>query len=592
MQLAQSLFVIVTTAFQGVPEMSKFHAVLFGLLSAAVAGCGDSAVDQPVESASFSTPVAPMAAELIDGSTGLELIGGLSLDFSSTRLSELELRINPEESVRTVEITLGTVRIRDDSAPFLFTRDDGLLFEPGLNELIVAGFNADGRLVQASTLVFFIVVDEGTENPAPPDAPEIPAPPPVTSSVAIDRIELRELNGGAFIRELGNGDTIDRSSLPLMFEVVTTGDVESVTFESNGTPIHIENGAPWQDRLARYPVGSNVLRFVPWTEDGGKGDAGQSFELTVTITDDGSSDPVDVPVVPPTSPAMPDPDFVLTEDYDRSQYRPGMSGSQVFDAYEASWTIDNCGWSGTTITGSGRNAYPVLFESRLGGSSWYGGTWTSNIPQNTEWTYTYRCDGKYSGNSTAILFRGEGTVVDVRMDGVWDGIRFDSADGTGVLRDSWLSNCRDDGIEADRGTNLEVENVLFDNCFVGISSTPDSNMTSKRTIRLNNVLINLGNYNYNGTTMPSVFLKYTSNSPRTEIHNSVFAFSADSFINNQRMVHAWNKTTSCSNNQLLWTSDAPFPDDFPAPPSCFEVIEGAAARQVWNAHRDDFISRW
>lgn len=177
------------------------------------------------------------------------------------------------------------------------------------------------------------------------------------------------------------------------------------------------------------------------------------------------------------------------------------------------------------------------------------------------------------------------------MDGAWDAVRFDNQT-TGEVRDSWISNARDDGIEADVGASLVVDNVLFDNCFVGVSSTPANNMTSTRTITLRNVLMSLGNYNYKGTTMPGAFFKYTGNSPSTEVHDSVFAFSRDSFINNDRVRYAWEKMTSCSNNLLLWTSDAPFPSNFPRPPSCFQVIEGAEARRIWDERRAGFIANW
>ncbi|MEM6532287.1 MAG: right-handed parallel beta-helix repeat-containing protein [Myxococcota bacterium] len=558
--------------------MNPCRTPILALVAFLGAACGDSVVDQQLDTPSSQVP---MAVELVDGGTGVELLGGLSLDFSSTRLSQLELRIAAEETVSRVEVTMGSARLTDRAAPFVFTREDGLVFVPGVNQMLLAGFDDSDRLIQATTLTFFIVVDDRTDDPPPQDPP----PGPTDDQLVATRVELRELGSGTLIRVLEDGDTIERSSTPLMFEIVTEGDVESVTIDRDGQRVHVENGAPWQDRVSSYPAGFSVLRFTPWAEDAGAGARGTAIELTILITDQ-----IAPPIFNPDNPASANADITLSDDFARSQYRPGLSGALVFDAYDASWTIDNCGWSNTTIVGDGRNAYPVLLESRLGGSEWYGGNWTSVIPQSIDWGFVYGCDGRYSGNSAAILFRGDATATNLRIDGPWDGVRFTSNNGT--LKDSWISNCRDDGIEADSGANLLVENVLFDNCFVGISSTPKDNMTSSRTIRLDGVLMSLGNYQYRGNQQPGTFLKYTEDSPRTEIHNSVFAFDTDSSINNNRMAHGWEKTESCSNNLLLWTSDAPFPSEFPAPPSCFQVLEGDEARSVWEARRADFTSRW
>ncbi len=228
--------------------------------------------------------------------------------------------------------------------------------------------------------------------------------------------------------------------------------------------------------------------------------------------------------------------------------------------------------------------YPVMLGSNLKGSKWYGGTFIGLIPQSADWYTVYNCPG--AGNSAAITVDSPMEVIGLTIDGVWDGFR---PRAVATIRDSYITKVRDDGVEADSGNSLTVENVLFDHVFVGISSTPNSYNANNR-ILIQNTTIYLGNYLRKGQIEPGSFIKGTSNTSPIEIHDSTFAFSMTGSILNNRMKVMWPKVKSCSNNLLLWLSDSSLPSSFPRPPACFRVVTGAEARAILAEKRATFLN--
>ena len=403
---------------------------------------------------------------------------------------------------------------------------------------------------------------------------------------------------GSDLKTLKNNDTVNLSNYNhgLSVRAITTEDTMVTISEVNGSEVNrgarnskTLNGVDGSGNFRPYdfPLGNMELTFTPSTKINGRWTRGNSYTLSLRIQNQESSDS-DTPADPPQSSkppgnTAPDPvsnaDVVFSGNYGETQYRPrNISGAKAFDALDAQWTIDNCGW-----TRGGQNNYPILLEESLSGSRWIGGYFNSVIPQDRDWLDVYTCNNN-GGNSAAILARGDIDITGIRIDGAWDGVRFGRE---GTLKDSYISNTRDDGIEADSGYSMDVTDVLFDNVFVGISSTPSSRRSAR--IRLNNVLIRAGNYIYRGNLQSGAFLKVTDNTPGIEIHDSVFAFSKTSSIMNKRSGTAWSKIVRCSNNHLLWLEDSAIPSSFPLPPTCFKVVRGAEARRIWNQKRQDFL---
>jgi hypothetical protein len=279
----------------------------------------------------------------------------------------------------------------------------------------------------------------------------------------------------------------------------------------------------------------------------------------------------------------------LDQDFGTRQYRPkSLARGTFFDAAGARFTVDNCGWAGE------KNPYPALLE-KCQDCTWHGGLWSSRIPQDTDWGKTY-CN-----SAAAFAFRDSinFTFASVRIDGAWDGIRFQprnsDAKSMFVVENSWLSNIRDDCIENDALHDMIIRNSLLDGCFSGISldpgragsSLPDRAET--RTVVLENILVRVQDYSFRGEVQPAHFLKVHSASPSIEIRDSIFAFDRVGRVD-RRWPKAMSKVTSCSNNYLLWLSDSPMPASFPPVPACFTVLTGAPAREKWEQSRDAWIA--
>src|SRR6202008_907972 len=79
--------------------------------------------------------------------------------------------------------------------------------------------------------------------------------------------------------------------------------------------------------------------------------------------------------------------------------------------------------------------------------------------------------------------------------------------------------------------------------------------------------------------------------PSLVVNNSIIAFDLNETTRYSRWKTGWGYIKSCSNNQLLWLSDAPFPSYLPKPPPCFTVKTGAAARTIWDQARTAWIAR-
>jgi hypothetical protein len=279
----------------------------------------------------------------------------------------------------------------------------------------------------------------------------------------------------------------------------------------------------------------------------------------------------------------------LNQDFGTRQYRPReLTRGTLFDATGARFIVDNCGWDGE------KNPYPALLD-RCQECTWYGGLWSSKIPQDTDW------EKSYCNSAAAFAFTGsiDFTFDSVRIDGAWDGVRFQprrpDTGTTFVLQNSWLSNVRDDCVENDALHDMIIRNSLLDGCFSGISVDPGRtgsrvpNRAETRTVVIEDVLLRLQDYAFRGEVQPGHFLKVHAASPSIEIRDSIFAFDRVGHVD-RRWSRAMSKVKSCSNNYLLWLSDRPVPARFPSVPACFTLLTGAEAREKWEQSRDAWIA--
>ena len=279
--------------------------------------------------------------------------------------------------------------------------------------------------------------------------------------------------------------------------------------------------------------------------------------------------------------------------YDSYKFSESTNGEQLaLDARNASFIVANsknpnpsddfdCDMGSNPI-----NRYP--FKVYGADNTWVvGGIINGEIPQESDWSPTY-C------NSGAVIFkRAENATVDgIRITGAWDGIRpSDNSKGL-TIRNSWLSNVRDDAVENDDFLPLIFEDNLVDGAFQGISVRSNKGIStqSEETIYVYGNVIRIREYLYKGRQQYGALFKNQDSSPSSVIHNTIVAVDYnDGRTFKGYWEKSWSKIEECSNNLFLWLSDLPIPSEVYTPPACFTVLTGAEARAEWVRAKQNWI---
>ena len=216
-----------------------------------------------------------------------------------------------------------------------------------------------------------------------------------------------------------------------------------------------------------------------------------------------------------------------------------------------------------------------------------GGLINGHVPQESDWEPTY-C------NSAAVHFKyaSTGTVDGIRITSAWDAFRM-SIDSPGLaIRNSWISNVRDDVVENDFFFSTVFEDNLVDGTFQGISvhSGGDILVTPTETVLVSGSVIKIREYLYKGSQRFGALFKNETSSPASEIYDTVVAVDYQGGRTwRGYWEKSWSKIESCANNLFLWLSDSPIPDSVPPPPSCFTVMTGEHARRAWAEAKRNWI---
>jgi hypothetical protein len=320
---------------------------------------------------------------------------------------------------------------------------------------------------------------------------------------------------------------------------------------------------------------------------GSAGSATSNATITVTMT-------------PPPPPAYVDDSqstlnrsgnkVVLSESYGYTPYTlKGPPSGTTVDARSASFLVANSKNSNPTSSNtcsSGSlqtNPYPIqLIDSS--GIGIVGALVNGQVPMQSDWEFTY-C------NSASIRFaNAPNAIVDnVRVTRSWDSIRFSSGSGNWTIKDSFVSESHDDCIENDEGRTGLVKDTLFDGCYMGLSMAP-GNVQSGGVVTLDGVLMKMKAYLTEGAVVDASPFKFDETSNKIIVKNTIIAYDNANLKSTQRTQRAWNKMQSCSNNLILWLPDQAMPSDYPTPPSCFQIIKGQAARDLWTRARQNWIN--
>ncbi|HJQ85299.1 MAG TPA: hypothetical protein VKA21_14535 [Candidatus Binatia bacterium] len=274
---------------------------------------------------------------------------------------------------------------------------------------------------------------------------------------------------------------------------------------------------------------------------------------------------------------------------------------------------------------SSTNKYPVVVrETNAAGLCWNGGKFKGLW--DTSWTWGQMHD---ANNAAWVAKSATPSVDGVRANNVTDGVRLEPntqtiADTNFTIRQVWLSNIRDDCIEDDRLQGGLVDDVLFDGCYVGISTraTDTSFDGTNRTITVNDSMIGLkamkGTRTGKGICVggtedgaaccdPSLadtnpcspqdlcagggvcsghnmFFKVLSSgkSPRLQLTDNLFYAEDVPNDGASGLCPPLTYLTACSNNTIVWAGSGAFPTtcslgSFPA--SCWQVTTDTS---IWN----------
>lgn len=268
----------------------------------------------------------------------------------------------------------------------------------------------------------------------------------------------------------------------------------------------------------------------------------------------------------------------------------GVGANTTIDARQSSFVVANSKNTNPTQSAtcsSGNlttNPYPIQLRDSSG-IAFVGGIINGQVPQSSDWAYTY-CN-----SATIGIWNSPNAIVDgLRASRGWDGFRFNDGTTNWKLTNSWVSEYHDDCIENDEGRTGLIKDVLFDGCYMGLSMAPGTS-ESGAVVTLDGVLLKMKSYLTEGVVGNGSPFKFDEETTaQLVIKNSIIAYDSSTLISVRRTGRAWNKVKECSNNQLLWMSDAEMPSDYPTPPSCFQIVKGQAARDLWQKARTNYIN--
>ncbi len=269
----------------------------------------------------------------------------------------------------------------------------------------------------------------------------------------------------------------------------------------------------------------------------------------------------------------------------------GLPADSEIDAGNAEFRVANSGNHEPTAEATCEvgllptNPYPLKIYASPG-ILLRGGRFRGEVPLESDWADTY-C------NSAAVgIWDSPGAVLqNIRVRQVWDAVRFVEGSTPFTVREVWLSEVRDDCVENDYLNGGVITDVLFDGCFVGVSTQPPKNerRRSKGSLVWDGVLLRMQSYLYKGKVKQGVPIKTAEVAPEINIYDSVIVMDNINSVSKSQLTMGWEKISDCADNLLLWTSDEPWPSFFSKPPACFELVVGPQARSRWTRIRQNWI---
>ena len=291
------------------------------------------------------------------------------------------------------------------------------------------------------------------------------------------------------------------------------------------------------------------------------------------------------------------------------EFEPDTAPNKTFDAWQAEFINRNVKWGMITITGG----------SSDDGICWEGGYVYTDKSWDASWDDHKDLDGD-TRNSVAIdMSVGDMAVKGLHFFNVHDGARASDDAENWLVEDLWAEYVRDDCIENDYLHSGRVQDVLFDGCYVGISTRPsdsdDGLDGSREVVTMDSVLLRLqstpypykwdekddaidaaGNP-YDGIGVPyghgNLFKMHDADkNPHYEITNSVFLMMHDN--KDYKFDFPPSELIDvCENNTIVWLGPGDYPGELPNDkfPGCVTILTGDEGCDFWEAKVLDWHTR-
>ncbi|UTW46333.1 hypothetical protein KFE80_05460 [bacterium SCSIO 12696] len=298
-----------------------------------------------------------------------------------------------------------------------------------------------------------------------------------------------------------------------------------------------------------------------------------------------------------------------------------FEANKVYDASETTFYLNNCRvenpddfpglrrQAGCAHASDDTPAKPVNFYPvSLGGpqNTIIRPLIAGEVPQDALWHLSYL-------NSAGILIGSNAVnskVYGARINNSWDAVRV-TADNF-VISDVYSTGGRDDCIENDPNKSGQILDSLFDDCNFGISLRGPSELPNAEftdTLVIDGLLLRLTEHrelrNENNSDSEELKVlrhafKARANSAGLKIYNSIFAYDGKEIHGSNHLATMLapnpelgiDKLKECANNKILWMDSDELPPHLTefTIPTCFEVITGVQARNLWENARCDWLN--
>jgi hypothetical protein len=268
-------------------------------------------------------------------------------------------------------------------------------------------------------------------------------------------------------------------------------------------------------------------------------------------------------------------------------------------------TYDARGWISKSTS-----IYPLKVGNNNPGTRqvWVGGEVYGPSPLSTPWK-----EMKSTYDGAGILMRSKDYLVidGIRTHNTMDAVRPRQNASTFRISNVYATFTRDDAVENDEMMAGQIEDCLFDGCYVFLSQQGSQTWSTNDSLEVTNNLVRLepmpydtnvkGNapefqslYGVNADRHGQLFKHHGSGDAPLIVRNNIFYVPQHSVNGTGAMAFPSFPGCKYSNNILLWTGGGKYPGTLPATGVTeYNLLNSTREEidQIWNNAVDDWITR-